>query len=97
MTETRASLESRIKSLLAETLMLQVPVAEITSDQPLFGPGSLGLDSVDALQLVVALDKHFGLKIVDPAEAREILRSVNSIVDTLIHSGKTEISGAASP
>jgi len=46
----------------------------------LFGPASLGLDSVDALQLVVALDKNFGLKIADPAAAREVLQNVNTIV-----------------
>lgn len=65
---------------MVENLMLQVTATEIKDDQPLFGPGSLGLDSVDALQLVVALDKHFGLKIPDPAAAKEILQSVNTIV-----------------
>jgi acyl carrier protein len=46
----------------------------------LFGPGSLGLDSVDALQLVVMLDKNFGVKIPDSNAAREILQSVATIV-----------------
>jgi len=72
-------LKDRIKALVVENLMLQITVAEIGDDQPLFGPGSLGLDSVDALQLVVALDKSFGLKIADPAMAKEVLHSVNSI------------------
>ena len=74
-----ASLKERIKHLMVENLMLQVTPAEIGDDQPLFGPGSLGLDSVDALQLVVALDKHFGLKIRDPEAAREILKNVNTM------------------
>lgn len=73
------ALKQRIKTLLVENLMLQVTAAEISDDQPLFGPGSLGLDSVDALQLVVALDKNFGLKIADPATAKEILQSVNTM------------------
>jgi len=73
------SLKERIKNLMVENLMLQVTAAEIADDQPLFGPGSLGLDSVDALQLVVALDKHFGLKIRDPEAAREILKNVNAM------------------
>ena len=73
------ALKAQIKAMMVENLMLQVSVAEIGDDQPLFGPGSLGLDSVDALQLVVALDKTFGLKIADPAEAKQILHSVNSI------------------
>jgi acyl carrier protein len=59
--------------------MLQVSAEEIGDDQALFGPGSLGLDSVDALQLVVGLDKNFGLKIPDPAAAKEILQNVNTI------------------
>ncbi|MHC1769057.1 MAG: acyl carrier protein [Verrucomicrobiia bacterium] len=72
-------LKDRIKKLMVENLMLQVTEAEIGDDQPLFGPGSLGLDSVDALQLVVALDKNYGLKIPDPATAKEVLHSVNSM------------------
>ena len=77
------ALRERIKNLMVENLMLQVTAAEIKDDQPLFGPGSLGLDSVDALQLVVALDKNFGLKIPDPAAAKEILQSVSTIVAAL--------------
>jgi acyl carrier protein len=79
MHDTNA-LKEQVKALMVENLMLQMTAAEIADDQVLFGPGSLGLDSVDALQLVVALEKTFGLKIADPAAAREILHSVNSIV-----------------
>ena len=64
---------------MVENLMLQITADEITDDKLLFGPEGLGLDSVDALQLVVALDKNFGLKIPDPAAAKEILVSVNTI------------------
>jgi acyl carrier protein len=72
-------LKAQIKAMMVENLMLQVTVADIQDDQPLFGPNSLGLDSVDALQLVVALDKNFGLKVPDPAAAKQILHSVNSM------------------
>lgn len=78
--EAAQSLKAQIKSLLVENLMLPMSADEIRDDQPLFGPGSLGLDSVDALQLVVALDKTYGLKIADPAEARKVLHSISSIV-----------------
>ena len=81
--DERNALTARIKNMMVENLMLQVTAADIADDQPLFGPGSLGLDSVDALQLVVALDKNFGLKIPDPGAAKEILRSVNTIVAAL--------------
>jgi len=72
-------LKKRIKCMLVEDLMLKINPEEIADDQPLFGPGSLGLDSVDALQLVVALDKNYGLKIPDAAKARAVLGSVNAI------------------
>ena len=73
------ALREQIRNLMVENLMLQVTAAEIGDDQPLFGQDSLGLDSVDALQLVVALDKNFGLKVPDPAAAKQILQSVNTI------------------
>ena len=76
-------LKTQIKHLLVENLMLQSKAEEIADDLPLFGPGSLGLDSVDALQLVVALDKNYGLKIPDPEAAKKTLQSVNTIVAAL--------------
>ena len=79
MISTLTELKQQIKKMMVENLMLQVGEAEIGDDTPLFGPNSLGLDSVDALQLVVALDKNYKLKIPDPAAAKEILQSVNSI------------------
>jgi acyl carrier protein len=72
-------LKEQIKRMLVDNLMLKISPEQITDDQPLFGPGGLGLDSVDALQLVVALDKNYGLKIPDAEVARGILISVNSI------------------
>lgn len=73
-------LKNDIKKLLVENLMLQVTADEIADDTPLFGPGGLGLDSVDALQIVVALEKNYRLKIADPAAAKETMANVNSIV-----------------
>ena len=81
--DNTTALKQEIKSMMVENLMLQVTAAEIGDDQPLFGPGSLGLDSVDALQLVVALDKKYGLKIPDPNTARRVLQSVASIAEAL--------------
>lgn len=81
--EDANALKERIKAMMVENLMLQVTTADIRDDLPLFGPGGLGLDSVDALQLVVALDKNFGLKIPDPAAAKQILQNVNTIVDAV--------------
>jgi len=64
---------------MTSNLMLEVTADEIADDAPLFGPGGIGLDSVDALQLVVAIEKNFGLKIGDQSKAKEILQSVNTI------------------
>ncbi len=81
--DTTATLREDIKQLMVENLMLQVTPGEIGDEQALFGPGSLGLDSVDALQLVVALDKRYGLKIADPEAARAVLQSVASMTDAV--------------
>ena len=81
--EDLPALKERIKAMMVENLMLQVTAAEIGDELPLFGPGGLGLDSVDALQLVVALDKHFGVKIPDPAAAKQVLHTVNTMADAV--------------
>ena len=81
--DSNGTLKRDIKQLMVENLMLQVATDEISDERPLFGPGSLGLDSVDALQLVVALDKKYGLKIPNPERAREVLQSVKTMADAV--------------
>ena len=78
------ALRDEIKAMLVETLMLQRTAAEIADEQPLFGPEGLGLDSVDALQLVVALDKGYGLKISDAEVAKQALQSVTAMADAVL-------------
>ena len=63
--------------------MLKVNVAEITEDTPLFGPGSIGLDSLDALQLTVAIEQNFAIAITDPQVARQIFQSLRTLRDWL--------------
>jgi acyl carrier protein len=77
------TLAQDIKQMMVENLMLQITADEIGDEQALFGPGSLGLDSVDALQLVVALDKKYGLKVPDPDTARQVLQSVKTMTDSV--------------
>lgn len=72
-------LRQKIKEVMVEELMLDQEAASIGDEMPIFGAGGLGLDSVDALQLVVALDKHFGLKIGNSDAAKGILESVETI------------------
>jgi acyl carrier protein len=91
------TLKQELKRMMVENLMLQVTPDEIGDDLLLFGPGSLGLDSVDALQLVVALDKEYGLKIPDPATARQILQSVTSIAHAVAAHRNTLAANVESP
>lgn len=78
-----SELHQEIKEVLVEELMLDETTDEIGDSMPLMGADSLGLDSVDALQLVVALEKHFGLKISDTEAAKGILQSVNTIANAI--------------
>ena len=77
-------LKANIKQMLVENLMLKIGAPEIGDDQPLFGPGGLGLDSVDALQLVVALEKNYGLKLSDTEVARKAMQTVNTLASSII-------------
>jgi acyl carrier protein len=81
--DNAATLKLDIKRLMVENLMLQITPEEIGDQQMLFGPGGLGLDSVDALQLVVALDKKYGVKIPDPECARRVLQSVSTMAEAV--------------
>ena len=76
-------LENQIKQTLIDELMLPNSPDEIEDETPLFGPDGLGLDSVDALQLVVALEKQFGLKIPNADAGKGIMTSVESIAKAI--------------
>ena len=81
--DNTTEIKQSIRRLMVENLMLQLPPEEIGDSQPLFGPGSVGLDSVDALQLVVALDKNYGLKLSDTEIARKAMQNVNTIAEAI--------------
>ena len=74
-----AELRTQIKEMMIEELMLDFEASEIEDKTQIFGAEGLGLDSVDALQLVVAIEKHFGLKIGDADKAKTVLESVETI------------------
>ena len=76
------SVKQSVKRLIVEALMLEDVVPEqIVDDAPLFGEG-LGLDSIDALELAIAIDKRFGVKIeAEDERNREIFRSVSSLTE----------------
>lgn len=68
-----------LRSLLLENCMLNMEPSEIEEDTALFGPGSLGLDSIDALQITVAVEQKYGMPIKDPALARQVLVNLGSL------------------
>lgn len=72
-----SSLKTELKESIIEALNLEeFTVADIADDEALFGDG-LGLDSIDALELIVLLDKDYGIKLTDPEKSKEIFQSVN--------------------
>ena len=74
-------LKQKIKLEIIEQLNLEeVKPEEIENDAPLFGDG-LGLDSIDALELIVLLDQNYGLTIPDPEKGKEIFHSVNTMAE----------------
>lgn len=69
----------QLKNLIVETLRLEdIAPADIPDDEPLIG-GGLSLDSIDALELVVRLEKEFGVKIASSEESRAALASVSAL------------------
>ena len=78
----RDEIESRLKEIVVTALDLEdLTAADIETDVPLFGDG-LGLDSIDALELGMAVKKAFGIAFSsDPAENKRIFRSVKTLAD----------------
>jgi acyl carrier protein len=68
-----------LKQLVVENCVLRVQPDEILEDTPLFGPKSIGLDSLDALQLTVAIEKQYGIVINDAETARQALQSLGTL------------------
>lgn len=75
MSET---LREEIKQAIIRSLRLPMTSAEIADDVPLFGEG-LGLDSIDVLELVLELERSFGVSITDEQTGAEVLKTVNTI------------------
>ena len=70
-----------LKKQIIEVLNLEdVTPEEIDNDAPLFGEG-LGLDSIDALELIMLMEKQYGIKLANPAEGKAIFKSVASMAD----------------
>ncbi len=75
-----ADLNAKVKDLIVRRLKLEIDPASIADDAPLFGEG-LGLDSIDALELVLGLEQEFGIKVADEEVGIKAFSSVNSLAD----------------
>ena len=70
-----------LKQQIIDALNLEgVTPEDIDNDAPLFGDG-LGLDSIDALEIIVILDKYYGIKLANASEGKAIFKSIGSIAD----------------
>ncbi|HLF93688.1 MAG TPA: acyl carrier protein [Planctomycetota bacterium] len=86
---TDAELRQRVKGMIVLCCRLKMLPAELKDDQELFDPAKgPGLDSIDVLELVVNLEREFGVVIPDRESGRRILRSVDTIVEFINASGK---------
>ncbi|MFP9115966.1 phosphopantetheine-binding protein [Flavobacterium sp. RHBU_3] len=73
------ALKQELKEKIINILNLEdVAVEDVNDSDPLFGDG-LGLDSIDALELIVMLDKDYGIKLSDPKEGKAIFESINTM------------------
>ncbi len=73
-------IKQKLKQVIITDLALEgVSVDTIGDDSPIFGKEGLGLDSLDAVELVVVIQKHFGILIKDMAKGREVFQSINTL------------------
>ncbi|MBO4602691.1 MAG: acyl carrier protein [Salinivirgaceae bacterium] len=67
--------------LIAELNLEEIKPADIDAEAPLFGDGGLGLDSIDALEIILILERNYGIKIDNPAQGKEIFYSVKTLAE----------------
>lgn len=76
-----AQLKQQLKKQIVEFLnLINVKPEDIKDDEPLFGTG-LGLDSIDSIELIVLLNREYGITIQDPKEGRKVLVDINTMAD----------------
>ena len=85
--DRRRKVMERLKAVVIDDLNLELNSDEIAEDAPLFGVG-LGLDSIDALQLIVGIEEAFGISI--PSDDIAVYRSMNTLADYIIENQDEE-------
>lgn len=74
-------IEELKRELIEELNLEEITPDDINPDEPLFGDGGLGLDSIDALEIILILERTYGIKIKNPAEGKQIFYSVRTLAD----------------
>lgn len=80
-----SEIKSQVKEAIVKSLRLSISPHEIQDDVALFGDG-LGLDSVDALQLILEIERKFGVAVANEEVGNRILQSVDTIADFIVSS-----------
>jgi acyl carrier protein len=80
---TRDAMLARLRAILIDALGVRREPDEIDPDTPLFGTG-LGLDSIDAVELLVTVEAEFRVRIPDEIASRSALRTLNTVIDTVL-------------
>ncbi len=73
-------IEKLKQQIIQELNLEEITPADIDADAPLFGEG-LGLDSIDALEIMLILERSYGIKIQNPSEGKEIFHSIRTLAD----------------
>ncbi|WP_255406408.1 phosphopantetheine-binding protein [Prevotella sp. KH2C16] len=75
-------LQEELKTKILKALNLEeLKPEDVDNDAPLFGEDGIGLDSIDALELIVLLEKDYGIRIKDPKAGKEIFKSIHVMAD----------------
>jgi acyl carrier protein len=75
-------LKEELKTKIIKALNLEdLKPEDIDNDAPLFGDNGFGLDSIDALELIVLLEKNYGIRIKDPKAGKDVFKSISVMAD----------------
>ena len=81
--EQREEVLAKVRRMLIDKLHVECTPEELDPDTPIFGTG-LGLDSIDQVELVVFLERDFGIRVTSVTKGRQAMRTINSLVDVLL-------------
>jgi len=89
--DKKTKLAHKLKCMIIERLELEdITPEDVSNDDPIFGAG-LNLDSLDALDLVLLLEKEFNIRIRDPEQAKKILLTINTLSEYILNHGSGEV------